>query len=313
MCGRKNEGAAQVYVAPGQHEVLVAPPSNMALAGYVFACSDRTEDECFNRALFGGKETLRRVGEIKPGTPLLLYNVDSKELSGPYTADSYEAEHQPLAWGGAFSCQVQVAKSPGWRNAARSVTVPRGTRGLNSGPLNHDRYARLMRMLGVAGYDDDDDDFAGSEPEGQDAGQGKRKRDPGIMVMKLYHGTSVARAERIEEEGFRPSDRGCLGPGVYLARKEKAERFALDTLRHGGDGGSALVEALVRIHRPKYVSSDDKEGRWRMEGFDACRTDQTSFSQNMEWCIASPAQVDLIRWVQLDGSAAGGAAEEEGY
>ena len=66
----------------------------------------------------------------------------------------------------------------------------------------------------------------------------------------------------------------------------------------------------MHIHRPKYVSHDDHEGRWRMEGFDACRTDQTSRSQNMEWCIASPAQVELIRWYQLDGSAGGGAAEE---
>ena len=271
------------------------------LVGYMFACDNATEEECFNRGLFGGKGTMKRAEDITPGLLLLLYNVDSKTLSGPYTAASHEREHQPDAWGGAFPRQVRVDKHRGWRSTALAVTVPRGTRGLNSGPLSQARLSRLMAMLGAQGYS------AAMEPES--CGSGKRKRASDAMVLKLFHGTSVRIAERIYMTGFEASTAGALGPGVYLARKDKAERFARDFGRHGGEGGGAIVEVIAHIYRPKYVSQDDLHGQWRAEGFDAVRTDKTSFSINMEWCIADPRNVDIVRWYEVDGSAGGGAAE----
>ena len=244
------------------------------LSGYLFACSNTTEAECFNRGLFGGRTSLGRLDEIAPGLPLLLYNVQSKELSGPYAAASYEGEHQPDAWGGSFPCQVLVERSPGWKTNAQTVTVPRGTRGLNSGPLNQDRYERLLALL------------AGEDEE--------------VIRMKMFHGTSVENAQRIEAYGFDPSPAGCLGPGVYLARQEKAEKFALHEDRHGGAGGCAVLECLVRVQRPKYVGGDDRVGTWRSEGFDACRAEFTSASTNMEWCIGDPSQIEVLRWYEVD-------------
>jgi hypothetical protein len=55
-------------------------------------------------------------------------------------------------------------------------------------------------------------------------------------------------------------------PGIYVAREEKATRFALlraeETGQHGG-----LVELLVTVRNPKFVLSNDS--CWQDEGYDA--------------------------------------------
>ena len=109
-------------------------------------------------------------------------------------------------------------------------------------------------------------------------------------TLKLFHGTSWKNAQSIRSNGFQASREGRLGPGVYLGREDKARRFALDSDWHGGpDGG--LVTVLVRIENPKFIRGEDVEGRWRREGYDACRTEYTLVSENMEWVILSPNQI----------------------
>jgi hypothetical protein len=115
--------------------------------------------------------------------------------------------------------------------------------------------------------------------------------DP-AQTLKLFHGTSWAVAQGIQRDGFIPSVSGCLGPGVYLGQRDKATRFAEDNTRHQGSAGG-LVEVLVTIHNPKYVPYNDTG--WQDEGYDACRTDRTSASQNMEWAIRDRSQVAVIR------------------
>ena len=58
----------------------------------------------------------------------------------------------------------------------------------------------------------------------------------GVCVYKFFHGTSFKNAQKIQQEGFIKSPAGLLGPGVYVAREEKARSFA--TLSHslGNDG-----------------------------------------------------------------------------
>ena len=64
------------------------------------------------------------------------------------------------------------------------------------------------------------------------------QQTPGEQVYKFFHGASWGNAQRILREGFRASTEGCLGPGIYVARREKAERFAEEATRHGdGVGG----------------------------------------------------------------------------
>jgi len=104
----------------------------------------------------------------------------------------------------------------------------------------------------------------------------------------LYHGTSWEVAQIIKREGFKPSVGGCLGAGTYVARADKASRFAATCSRHGGDAG-AVVEVRITFARAKYVRYNDST--WQAEGFDACRAERTSASEHPEWCLKSPSQV----------------------
>ena len=58
---------------------------------------------------------------------------------------------------------------------------------------------------------------------------------------KFFHGTSWDNALNIQRNGFKISTTGCLGPGVYVARRPKAERFAKDYRRHEGNVGGSVV------------------------------------------------------------------------
>ena len=60
---------------------------------------------------------------------------------------------------------------------------------------------------------------------------------PQRRTFKFFHGTSWERAQIIKREGFKASSDGCLGPGIYVGREDKARRFARDKARHGGDAG----------------------------------------------------------------------------
>jgi hypothetical protein len=118
-----------------------------------------------------------------------------------------------------------------------------------------------------------------------------RVNSEGPQTIKMWHGTNWENAQRIYGEGFIPSDNGCLGPGVYVARKDKATKFSLDRNRHLGETGG-LLGVLVTYTNAKYVKSNDTS--WISEGYDACRADETDFSTNMEWCIKDASQVEII-------------------
>jgi hypothetical protein len=109
--------------------------------------------------------------------------------------------------------------------------------------------------------------------------------------LVFFHGTSTDKARGIVLRGFRPSPDGCLGPGVYVARGDKACRFAGDCARHGGAAGARL-KVRVNFSRVKYVNNNDR--LWQVEGHDACRADQTSASDNMEWCLKRADQVEVL-------------------
>lgn len=127
----------------------------------------------------------------------------------------------------------------------------------------------------------------------------------GEQVLKLFHGTSWTNAQKIQREGFIESSGGLLGSGIYVARQDKATRFAQDNERHGGSAGG-LVEVLVTIRNPKYVRSNNTS--WRSEGHDACRADETTASTNMEWVIKHRSQVKVVRISRV--SLVGGPAAE---
>jgi len=115
---------------------------------------------------------------------------------------------------------------------------------------------------------------------------------PQPQRLKFFHGTTWQSACSIHDRGFIPSQSGCLGEGTYVAREDKARRFAeLRAMETGGYGG--LVELLVTVRNPKYVIANDYH--WQSEGYDACRAERTSASTNIEWCIRDPSAIEVIR------------------
>jgi DNA modification methylase len=81
--------------------------------GYIFACTSKSEQECFDRMLFA---TSRVYGEsvlkIKKGDMLFLLNLDTDMLHGTFRAKSAGAKDiVPNAWKGRYPYQVQVSRN----------------------------------------------------------------------------------------------------------------------------------------------------------------------------------------------------------
>lgn len=81
--------------------------------GYIFACTSKSEQECFDRMLFA---TSRVYGEsvlkIKKGDMLFLLNLDTDTLHGTFRAKSAGAKDiVPNAWKGRYPYQVQVSRN----------------------------------------------------------------------------------------------------------------------------------------------------------------------------------------------------------
>jgi len=80
-------------------------------SGHIFACTSKSEQECFDRMLFA---TSRVYGEsvlkIKKGDLLFLLNLDTDILYGTFRAKSGGAKNLvPEAWKGRYPYQVQVS------------------------------------------------------------------------------------------------------------------------------------------------------------------------------------------------------------
>ncbi len=81
--------------------------------GHIFACTSKSEQECFDRMLFA---TSRVYGEsvlkIKKGDLLFLLNLDTDTLYGTFRAKSAGGKDLvPEAWRGRYPYQVQVSRN----------------------------------------------------------------------------------------------------------------------------------------------------------------------------------------------------------
>ncbi len=78
--------------------------------GYVFRCTNKTQQECFNRMLFGEVESKKEmVSKIRKGDFLFLYNNDTGNLFGVFIAVSDGLKDiEKDAWSGKFKWQVKV-------------------------------------------------------------------------------------------------------------------------------------------------------------------------------------------------------------
>lgn len=80
--------------------------------GYIFRCTNETEDECFKRMLFGEiPKYIDKVKNINIGDSLFLLNVSSGRFYGEFQATSRgQLNIVKEAWGGRFPCQVKVKR-----------------------------------------------------------------------------------------------------------------------------------------------------------------------------------------------------------
>ena len=81
--------------------------------GHIFACTRKSEQECFDRKLFA---TSRVYGEnvlkIRRGDLLFLLNLDTDTLYGTFLAQSQGAKNiVPEAWKGRYPYQVEVSRN----------------------------------------------------------------------------------------------------------------------------------------------------------------------------------------------------------
>ena len=90
--------------------------------------------------------------------------------------------------------------------------------------------------------------------------------------------------------------------GVYLAREDKAERFAKDASNRGKGYGAIVIRCQFSYSNAKFVTHSSSAGNWQSEGHDAVRCDDTQLSTNMEWCVSSSSKVKAIAWRDASSS-----------
>jgi hypothetical protein len=109
------------------------------------------------------------------------------------------------------------------------------------------------------------------------------------QAMVMYHGTSERIAQTIEREGFRPSVRGMLGPGVYVSRSPaKAAAY-----------GAVVLQLHVRLGKQVAI---DRQGHplqqtWRAAGYDSawvppgCGMVPSGMEED---CISDPHRITVL-------------------
>lgn len=82
------------------------------MKGYIFTCTNKTEEECFSNMVFGTNRVYSdNVYKIEKGDILFLYNMDSDILYGCFSAKtSGKKDIIPEAWKGMYPYQVEVEK-----------------------------------------------------------------------------------------------------------------------------------------------------------------------------------------------------------
>lgn len=123
------------------------------------------------------------------------------------------------------------------------------------------------------------------------------QRYPGRRKYIMYHGTTMANAQKIRSEGFRPSSDGMLGYGVYLSRsQEKASRYP------GNARGEqlAILKLSVRVGKVKKI---DYQGHplqktWHQHGYDTawdppnCGMVSSGLEED---CIYDPRRITVLQ------------------
>ena len=113
-----------------------------------------------------------------------------------------------------------------------------------------------------------------------------------LTEIRAYHGTSVENAVGILAEGFRPSQTGMLGRGVYISRDINK------VLAYGGFNG-VILELRVVLGRVCIIDRQghDNQYQWHSEYDTAWVPAKCGMvgSGLEEGCVAKPERIKVVR------------------
>jgi DNA modification methylase len=117
--------------------------------GYVFACTNASQDECFKRLLFGSSKVYGAVAmRVKKGDFLFLWNLDSDLLYGVFKAvTDGQLNMVGEAWEGKYPYQVKVeplGKIVPLENAKKLLTALNVDR---SSPVNKSTTMTILELF----------------------------------------------------------------------------------------------------------------------------------------------------------------------
>jgi hypothetical protein len=123
------------------------------------------------------------------------------------------------------------------------------------------------------------------------------------QVMTMYHGTSESSARAIESGGFRVSEDGMLGKGVYCSRDiDKAKAY-----------GSVVLRLSVRTGRVKRIDAQGHgmQKNWHAHGYDTAWVPPNTMnpSGKQEDCVRDPGRLTVLG----RGCTSGEEEEARGY
>jgi len=115
------------------------------------------------------------------------------------------------------------------------------------------------------------------------------------ITFEFYHGTSMDNANAIVKDGFKSSDGGYLGKGVYGAYEDKARSFAELSGRHGGDEG-ALIKCRVTVDENKVKTRTHATNATQLNGrtADCVWYPGGGSVKRPEVCITDPSKIEIL-------------------
>uniref|UniRef100_A0A8P4K1Y8 PARP catalytic domain-containing protein n=1 Tax=Dicentrarchus labrax TaxID=13489 RepID=A0A8P4K1Y8_DICLA len=131
----------------------------------------------------------------------------------------------------------------------------------------------------------------------------------------MYHGTTRQTAKSIQASGFRPSEDGMLGRGVYLSRDlEKASRYPLDC----PESDRAVVRVKVNVGKVKAIDRQRHplQKTWHDQGYDTawvppnCGMVPSGLEED---CVWDPDRIQILGTVKPRPLQPSGGCGAYGY
>ena len=116
----------------------------------------------------------------------------------------------------------------------------------------------------------------------------------------MYHGTTMSNAFRIQQDGFKPSVDGMLGPGVYVTPDiRKAAQHPTHTLER-----KCILECAVDPGRVKKITKRGGLQKNWQRSYDTawvppnCGMTSRGFEEN---CVKDPERIRVNRVIENPG------------